>query len=205
MSREIKKQLSLLKLFILSLVSFVFSSCEDIKLNGLKDGDDTSSCSTSGHCKLFITATAYDGNLGGPSGADSKCMNDSNYPGSGTYKAMVITSSRVSNPGSQNDWVLKASTEYRRLDETIIATTVPNATFDTYGTMVNSFSDLAVSSTWTGAEYGWRTGRDNCLNWTSNSGDQMGNTGYPTNNNSQAWDYSIYSCDEVKNIVCIQQ
>ncbi len=49
------------------------------------------------------------------SGADEKCMSDSNYPETGLYKAMISRSTRIAAVGSQTDWVLQASKECRRL------------------------------------------------------------------------------------------
>lgn len=49
------------------------------------------------------------GNLGNSTGADAKCMADANYPGSGTFKALIGTSSR--QPGL-SDWVLEPNTAY---------------------------------------------------------------------------------------------
>ena len=43
---------------------------------------------------LFVTAAGYNGNLGGVSGADAKCMADANKPSDGkTYKAMLTDGS----------------------------------------------------------------------------------------------------------------
>ncbi len=97
---------------------------------------NAASCTT---CKMFFTATNYDGNLGGFTGADAKCNSDASKPaGGGNYKAFLTdvttrrscTTSDCSGGASEGlDWVLKANTQYTRADGTIIGTTNAGAIF----------------------------------------------------------------------------
>lgn len=113
-------------------------------------GTSTSTSSTSTSKKMFLTASKYDGNLGGVTGADAKCQSDSNKPSTGTYKALLVdgenrvacTTANCSGGSSENkDWVLKANTSYVRTDGTAIGTT--NAA----GIFTSAFTNAVTSTT----------------------------------------------------------
>ncbi len=213
MPKQIKKRLSVIKLFLISTFSFLLTACEEIVLN-IKDEDtgiqDSGSCASSDHCKIFVTDSQYDGNIGGSAGGDAICMSDTNYPGTGTYKAMLVDSSRSGNPLSQSDWVLQASKEYRRLDGiTSIGTTSNEAIFAlSYGSpLSNTFSATVTGALWTGlyGQYDNWTTSYNCNNWTANSSGITGRYGAGYAVTSSAVDYGPGSCNVLANIICIQQ
>jgi hypothetical protein len=113
---------------------------------------------------IFITDTnTFDGNLGGVTGADALCMSDANYPGSGTYKALLVAATRSANPIS--NWVLYPNVEYYRLaDDVVIGTTNDDSVFDmpldaSFGAL-NAYAGMGVMVNWTNAG-------GNCSNWTS--------------------------------------
>jgi Protein of unknown function (DUF1554) len=69
---------------------------------------------------IFVTAAAFPGALGGVSGADAKCMADSNRPDNKTYKALLLSDNRdfygdTANGG--NDWVLSVNTQYFQAEQ----------------------------------------------------------------------------------------
>jgi hypothetical protein len=144
------------------LLLFILSSC---------DVSGGNAPNLFGNLKVFVTSSTYTGDLGGINGADEKCMADANYPGEGTYRALL--SDGVTRSVNK-DWVLIAGVKYVQADTgTVIATansssvfTFPlSASFKTSGSTLPYWSGLNAS--WVG-ESGLA---DNCQNWSSaNSG-----------------------------------
>ena len=147
--------------------------------------------------KIFITATSYDGNLGGITGADAKCMADANYPGNGTYKALLGGTTRKVLP-SASSWVLIGGANYLRAnDSTLVVTALSNKTF---GFIMNPFSALG-DFFWAGLdETAWTVSADNCTDWTSNDVSTLGEASTITN-----WTMSLLSCDTFKPLLCVEQ
>ena len=167
-----------------------------------------------GPCRIFVTASNFDGNLGGIAGADSACMSDTNYPGTGTYKAMLVDgTNRVAtvtdNTGDgQVDWVLYANTDYVRADGTTpIMTTDANGLF-VFGTLTNSVSTTA-GSVWTGLLSSWVTHTNShCTAWTSNSGAVNGTYGDATSTSNFGFaiaSESTLCSDATLSLYCVQQ
>jgi surface protein len=147
--------------------------------------------------KIFVTATSYDGDLGGITGADAKCMADANYPGSGTYKALLGATTRKVLP-SASGWVLIGGANYLRAnDSTLVTTALANKTF---GVIMNPFS-AAGDFFWAGLdESAWTVSADNCTDWTSNDVATLGEASTVTN-----WTMSLLSCDTTKPLLCVEQ
>ncbi len=161
----------------------------------------SSNCTT---CKIFVTASTYDGNPGGASGADA------NYPGSWTYKAFIVDgtnriASVTSNSGDgQVDWVLKANTDYTRLDGTAIMTTNANSIF-VFGTLTNSFAS-SDTGYYTGLWSYWSVVTTaHCSSWTSNSGASSARLGDQTSTSSSSIQAFGVICSSIQNLVCIEQ
>ena len=96
----------------------------------------------------FLTSTSYDGNLGGVSGADTKCNNDANKPSDGgTFKAFVSTDTRKSDG---TDWVFASNQEYRYEDGTVVGTTNSLKIFET---LSSGLCTSASTEAWTGGVY----------------------------------------------------
>lgn len=163
---------------------------------------------------IFISeATGTDrGNLGGVSGADSKCMSDSGRPDAGTYKAMIVdgtnrvactTSNCGGGEGEHTDWVLDPSTAYYRSDVTTkIGTTNGNGifTFPLDNSFLTDDDEL-----WTGLASDWTTG-SKCENWTSNNGTKIGEVGLAARTNSQSIYVYDQWCDrENVSLICVAQ
>ncbi|HMV76375.1 MAG TPA: cadherin-like beta sandwich domain-containing protein [Leptospiraceae bacterium] len=138
--------------------------------------------------RFFITSSLYDGNLGGASGADSKCSSDANKPNDGsTYKAFVGTSGRYgcgttsdcTNPSENSDWVLKPNKNYARTDGTALFTSNAAGIFLSSGSMSNSFESGVQKAYWGGFSSGiiWNYSTTNCSDWTSSSSGNQGRIG----------------------------
>ncbi len=127
-------------------------------------------CGSGGDCRMFVTndSTYTDGALGSTSSLDSACNSDSRKPSTGTYKALVMRSSR--QPG--NNWILYASQRYTRPNGTLIGTTtatsifsgVLNAPVVPQGTDVMWFTGITI----TGSSWGYVPG-NTCNNYASNT------------------------------------
>jgi len=178
------------------------------------NGDITDS-SSAGVTKIFYTVSSYNGNLGGVSGADSKCMADSNYPGSGTYKALIVDgtnriASASANAGDgQVDWVLQPNTTYYRSDgSTIILTTDSNGIF-VFGTLDNSFG--SGGRLWMGLNADWTTD-NHCTTWADGTNSYpavSGSGGDSVETSSSSIDASIagspYPCNFSGQLLCVEQ
>ncbi|WP_244935775.1 DUF1554 domain-containing protein [Leptospira bouyouniensis] len=137
----------------------------------------TSSCATTGTCKIFISNPTAPMNAG-ISGFDNHCNNSANKPsGSHTYKALIsdgvkrraCSTANCSGGTSENiDWVLKPNQQYKRKDgTTIIATTNANGIFVSSLTNVidPDMFDGASDHVFTGVNADWTPG-DDCSDWT---------------------------------------
>ncbi len=164
--------------------------------------------------RLFITTSTYSGNLGGVSGADTKCSADASKPDLGTYKAVITDGATrvacsVSNCGggySQSDWVLGASTTYVRLDNTTIGTTGTTKIFSF--SLTNAISGTA-DTYWTGFISDWRAVSDSgtCTDWTVSTagGTPAGKPGIGNSATSSAISTTNQNCDTSAHILCAEQ
>ncbi|MCZ8343999.1 MAG: DUF1554 domain-containing protein [Leptospira sp.] len=168
------------------------------------------SCAT---CRIFITSTAYSGNLGGASGADAKCNADGARPSTtSTYKAMVTDATRracttvdCSGGISENlDWVFYPNKMYHRADGTTQVMTTNSAGISTFP-LNTGFASGAANSHWTGMNNTWTSSANNCNNWT-NSSSGNGNIGINNNASTFAIFNSSPSCNQPSVfLACVEQ
>ncbi len=166
--------------------------------------------------RIFITASTYDGNLGGVAGADLKCDADSVRPNDGsTYRALVVdnsgtarracTSSNCTNPAENLNWAFKPSTTYvRAADSTTIMTTNAAGIF-AFGTLSNSFTSGATVSYWTGLRNTWESSSNDCSDWTSSSSGQSGRTGDSSATDSTSIRNNTPACNTQWYLLCVEQ
>ena len=216
MAKEIRYRITLLRFLISTFFTLVLAACErgyEIKENNPAGSTTGGGAGGGGPARawkrIFVTSATYNGNLGGPSGADAKCMADSDRPSSGTYKAMIVTDdgSRSASP-TTTDWVLAASTEYRRLDDTtIIGTTTASRVFSP--PLSAGFDSPELIYSWSGLNPNWTTGFQSCNNWTDDSVSYYGRTGYTTDNTSYSsynWNYGSSPCSVSSlHLICVEQ
>lgn len=161
---------------------------------------------------IFLTSSAYTGNLGGASGADTKCNAAGNKPNGGTYKAILAGGGRTActtancggGPGEHTDWALLPNQKYIQTGGATIGTTTANAIF-TFP-LTNAF-DTSSNSPWTGLTTTWLTG-SNCSNWASTSGN--GVAGLSNSASSTTLDAGFgggtgLSCASLYRIYCAEQ
>ena len=188
-----KKSKHLLLLFLLSLVSCGFSGGNAPNLFG--------------NMKVYVTTVSYTGALGGINGADEKCMSDANYPGEGTYRALL---SDGSSRTTLSDWVLIAGVKYiRATGGDVIATATSESTFS-FPLSSSFVTSVATTPYWSGLKANWdgESGIvDNCQNWTSANAIYNGNIGRAEDTASSAiFDSSVTgTCNSSFKLVCIEQ
>ena len=162
----------------------------------------------------FISAGSTTGDLGGVAGADNACITDANYPGEGTFKAMVVdnisrtactTANCSGGTVEHTDWVFQADRAYYRSNgTTTILTTNADGIF-VFGTLTNSFTGTGENF-WTGLSTDWRTNVTNyCSSWSDGSGGDYGSTGDGNSNDGASINDSAPSCNTTRKLICVQQ
>jgi hypothetical protein len=133
---------------------------------------------------IFRSAAAYDGNLGGISGADTKCNTDGGRPDPAlSYKALLVDGvSRVActtancsgGVGEHINWILRANTPYKNAGGVTVGTTDSVGLFST-----NLIAQINVSANnvWTGLASDYTSDVNRCTNWSSNTNGSFGRTG----------------------------
>ena len=174
-------------------------------------GAQTGLASCGSDCRIFVTASVYDGNLGGVQGADNKCNSDPARPqGTTNWKALISSTSERTACTSDNcstglaenfNWVLRPNTLYRRLDGQVIGTTNGSAifVFDLQNAMASNSNDV-----WTGLTASWIQSA-NCSNWTSNIGSLVGRYGWSNDITGYAIDVMSASCSNPQHLYCVEQ
>lgn|GEM_PF-3387660 len=160
-------------------------------------------------CRIFITATTSNGNLGGVTGAQAKCDADANKPTTGTFKVYL----KASN-GTSSGNIVKG-VKYTRVDGTVIVNSAyangylvdPELFTSTHVT--SPISSSTLSTAWIGYS-GTATG-GNCLNWTSASALNAGAGLYIragiAYNQDQIGDGDVLggNCSSSRSLICIEQ
>lgn len=167
-------------------------------------------CLTKKH--IFITASTYLGDsLAGINGADEKCMSDANYPGTGTYKALIAdgvnrlacSSPNCSTNGASEHvhWVLAPNTSYVQSDgSTDVGTTTSNGIFAF--PVTNGFNNT-LSIYWSGLNSDWTSSADNCDLWMGDSPANVGSSNTITTDliNSGSGDCAV----DLNHLTCVEQ
>ncbi len=178
--------------------------------------NSSSSSTSTPYPRIFITSGTYDGNLGGAAGADAKCQADAAYPGTGTYKAMLVdnvaraacTTSNCGGGSAENsNWVfVSGRTYYRKTDSAVIF--MPNSSnIFLFGTLTNSFGTTA-GYFWSGMRVDWTNSGSDCTNWTTNSNAVNGRLGNLLGTDNTAIRDNAapaISCDLFRALVCVEQ
>ncbi|PJZ55493.1 endostatin-like outer membrane protein, LenA/LenB family [Leptospira barantonii] len=185
-------------------------------------GNSVPSCKDSSFCRTFIATNngaGYNGNLGGISGADAKCMAARPSGLTGTYKAVIVSlnvreviSATDGNP-NRKDWVLYPNKQYRRSDGTTITFTT-NANSIVTANLTNGIDAGAQKFFWNGFNGGagtfpWEVSSD-CNAWSSNNAVSAGKAGNTTETNPNltpegAFTVDTYNCNVNLNLLCAEQ
>ncbi len=166
---------------------------------------------------IFVTAATHNGDFdsgsGGAAGADAFCMGDANYPGSGTFKALIVegglgrtacSTADCSGGSSEHiDWIISANTTYYQDDETTeIGTTTSSGIFEF--PVTNAFT-TSIEEIWTGLLGDWTTDLTTCVGWTDGTGLEIGTYGDTTSNTANTISFTQSGCNDTKKIACVEQ
>jgi len=162
------------------------------------------------HKVIFKTTSVYDGDLDGPTGADSKCASEAEGVGSKvsgrTFRAWV--SGDLASDFQNLDRVMHRSTlPYTLVDGTLLADDYADLTDGTIANVINLDATGAASPrdsfVWTGLSNFGQFGISNCSNWSSNNMSISGDVGQSTTNLWSATGAS--SCSNEYHLYCIEQ
>ncbi len=215
------------KIVLFAFLVLILASCGDDSSstqsgNGQGTDQQTSICT---NCRIFATAAVYNGNLGGISGADQKCANDTNNPkDGGLFKAVIVGSTRractsaycgSSGINENLNWVMKANTTYSDLNG--------NALFSTNASAIPEFpvffnaQILTTDKIWTGLEVAdndgftaagaWLTG-ETCDDWQDSDapGGRYGeNMITQPGRDYLGFAYMTEACTNTNSLYCVEQ
>lgn len=159
----------------------------------------------SGSNRVFLTSTAYNGNLGGLSGADAKCQERANAANlGGTWKAW-LSDQQISASNRLNH----SNLPYKLVNGTIIANNWPDLTDSSLLNLIN-ITELKTTYNpwvWTGSfpDGSIRQANDdgNCRNWIS---DRAGGTVGDASRKDGGWsDYGASDCRYNRPLYCFEQ
>jgi hypothetical protein len=171
-------------------------------------GDGIDGIGDSQH-RIFVSSTAYDGNLGGIAGADSKCSSLASSAGlEREYKAFIGSTStslksRFSLIGSVYNFRSNGDREKivnigSDLFDADVDALLTNIEFDENGNSVNA-------TVWTGSDSEGENGlTSDCQVWTSNGGGDNGSVG--DNSRTTGFfleDPPVQACSGTYRIYCI--
>ena len=168
-------------------------------------------CGAGGPCRVFLSSTTYNGNLGGLSGADAKCQGLATAAGlPGTYKAWLSDST-----GSPSTRFVQSSGPYQLVSGTTIATNFNDLTD---GTLL-----APISVTQTGGGGGaeqrvWTNTKidgapvtpppdEHCTNWSTNDAGpgHEGDAGDSTQSTTPWTQTGGANCGALYHLYCFQQ
>jgi len=152
-----------------------------------------------------------------PASADAKCMVDPNYPGSGTYHALIVdgstrvacTTPNCSGGGSPapegTDWVFQPNTPYyKEFFSTIVVVGTTNDA-GVFEFPMDNFMGSAAGSAWTGLNSDWTSNTNSCLSWASSSGTNSGSIGSLTSTTDTSINFLSIACSSSTVFLCVEQ
>lgn len=188
-------------------------------------GSDLVNPIPAGAKRMFLSAKTNTGVFGVSESAaivaaDAICNADANKPvGSGTYKALLVNSSRIActtpfcsgGNAEHTDWVLSPTTQYVRTDGTSIGTSDANGLFTTFDHQISAYNN---DQPWIGLSFylDWTIQTDDpdnsnfyCNGWVSSSG--YGGAWAPNESDFSGAVYAAYPnlCTEQHPVLCVEQ
>lgn len=173
-------------------------------------GSGTDSSGQTRH-RIFVTSTAYNGNLGGLIGADMKCTNDATAAGiAGSYRAIL---SGLTEPA--NTRLTISGEVFMKSGPGDVTVFAAGADFwnSAPQTPINideneNVTNLLVSEEpWTGTDpVGGIAAATTCNDWTNASFGIMGVTGNTHNMTASNWvNDNGWFCDDLRRLYCIEE
>ncbi len=174
-------------------------------------GDDAPSSKS-----VFLTKERFNGNLGGPEGADEKCQVEANAGGSlvknKEFKAWVASTS-VNNYAATSRTFNRSSLPYQLVGGAQIASNFSDLVDGSIDAPINRHADGSLSTgipteVWTGvtADGVFRTLDNTCSNWQSSSIGVFGFRGDSIESDNEKWtDSRRLRCDGRVQLYCFEQ
>ena len=162
---------------------------------------------------LVMTNKQWDGNLGGFSGADAKCMTDDNVKASQGFRSPW--KALISKEGGSNN-ATEVGLTYYRSDLTTRIATATNGNLVGKNSLENSISTIDPSPlveglAWTGAYGGTAiANQTDCFAWTNNDSGYRAVIGVGVKNSDEWWLFPIVlahetTCSDSRRLYCVQQ
>jgi hypothetical protein len=162
-----------------------------------------------GPCRVFLSSTTQDGNLGGLSGADARCQSlatSASLPG--TYRAWLSDdaqspSTRFSRSGGSYQLLNGATIANKWADLTDGSLAAPitlaenGATFDDPG--FRAWTNTLANGTGGGVL------DENCVGWTTGANGSDGDEGQVTATSDNWTDFASGTCNNLFHLYCFQQ
>ncbi len=177
-------------------------------------GDDEPSSKS-----VFVTKERFNGNLGGPEGADEKCQAEADAEGSlvknKEFKAWV-TSTSVNDYSAGVRVFSRSSLPYQLVGGVQIASNFSGLVDGSIDAPINRHADgsqlivgpSSLNEVWTGvaADGDFRTLDNTCRNWQSSSIDRFGFRGDSRESDNEKWtDSRRLRCDGRVRLYCFEQ
>lgn len=157
--------------------------------------DNWSVTTKAGQTQIFITPTTYNGNLGGLSGADTRCQTEAGALGyAGSWKAVMSDSSTNAKDRLTITYPVVRASGGTTVDSTDL--------WD--GSLENNLG--ASQDYWTGTDPDGTAHANTCSDWTSFSSGDDGATGWGASTNS-GWIKAVttYDCSSTRHLACVDQ
>jgi hypothetical protein len=152
---------------------------------------------------VFVTSTAYNGNLGGVLGANAKCAARAaaaSLPG--TWFAWIGDS--TGDPASSFS---HPSQPYYLVNGTLIAGSYTSLTDGSIDHVIDrdEFGNSHFDYVWTNVNPNGTAGTKSCLNWSSGSSAQLGLAGSTGDTGTNWTAAGSLACSDVRRLYCFQQ
>ncbi len=178
------------------------------------DGTCCSGCcgadGTCGACRVFVTSTTHNGNLGGLVGADAICQNLATAAGlPGSYRAWLSDSTDSPSTRFRCTAATCSAQGYQRVDGVTVATnwdTLTDGTLDAAISVTEQNTSTDIANTWTHTRPdGTVESSDyHCNHWTANQSN-VGDQGVDVFSDSRWTHYVPGPCDIGAHLYCFQQ
>ncbi len=170
-------------------------------VNSIGESQQTSEVNAQTSVRAFVTSSVYNGNLGGASGANTKCQTAASSAGvSGNWLAWLDTpasSYRVDGSYIRMDGIKIANSWTDLTDGSLLSSLNVNQS----GGLTNGYAWTNVSSN--GSAY-QTSGTYYCNGWATNSSFSSALTGYSQNTNG-AWTQAVgSSCNNNRSLYCFE-
>ncbi|HEU5432578.1 MAG TPA: hypothetical protein VFU81_12995 [Thermomicrobiales bacterium] len=181
------------------------SGREDVAAENRRRKRRPKRCGAGGPCRVFVTSTAYGGNLGGLAGADAICRQlaeAANLPG--TYKAWL--SDGAASPSTR---FVQSTGPYQLVNGTKIAANWTSLTDGALRAPINltergaAVADSLLVWTHTQVDGAAGTTADHCGNWGGAAGD--GGRGTATYADANWTQSGSAACNTGQRLYCFQQ